>query len=171
MERWLRYIFLYVVLVVLQLFVFDQLHFRGFVNAFPYIFFILALPFSISGRSILLLSALLGLTIDFFSGTMGVHMAALVSMGYGRILLLPALAPKGDYEADLSPSVRANGWGWYIRYSFILTFIHSTILYLVESFSFVNLGYTFLNILFSTLFTSVLLVIFQLSGQKRNSSL
>lgn len=169
MERWFRYIFLFVALVVLQLFVFNQLHFRGFVNAFPYIYFVLALPFSVSGRSILLLSALLGFAVDFFSGTMGVHMAAMVFMGYSRILLLPALAPQGDYEVDLAPSVRVNGWSWFLRYSIILTFIHSTALFLVESFSFVNLNFTLINIFFSTIFTSFLLVIMQLGGQSKAS--
>lgn len=169
MERWIRYIFLFVALVILQLFVFDQLNFRGYVNAFPYIYFILALPFSVSGRSILLLSAFMGLVIDFFSGTMGVHMAALVFMGYSRILLLPALAPQGDYEADVEPSAQANGWGWYIRYSFILTLVHSFVIYIVESFSFVNFSFILLNILFSSLLTAVMFLILQIAGQKRSS--
>lgn len=169
MERWLRYIFLFLALVILQLFVFDQLNFRGYINAFPYIYFILALPFSLSGRSILLLSAFMGLVIDFFSGTMGVHMAALVFMGYSRILLLPALAPQGDYEADVEPSVQANGWGWYIRYSLILTFVHSFVIYIVESFSFVNFSFILLNILFSSLLTALLFLILQIAGQKRSS--
>ncbi len=167
MMRWLRYIMLFFVVVVLQLFVFNQIHFRGYINAFPYIYLILAIPFGVSGRTVLLLSALLGISIDFFTGSMGVHMSALVLMGFVRTFLLPALAPQGDYEAGVIPSVSVNGWSWYLRYSIILTLIHNTVLFFVESFTFVNAGYTLINILFSSIFTVVLLVLLQIGIQHR----
>lgn len=167
MFKGLRYTLLFVVLVVLQLFVFNQIHFRGFLYAFPYIFFVLALPFGTSGRSVLMLSAAMGLAIDFFTGSMGVHTSAMVMLGYSRHLILPALAPQGDYENGVVPSVPVNGWGWYLRYLVFLTLIHHTILFFVESFSFQNLGFTFLNILLSSLFTIILLIILQISFRQR----
>lgn len=166
MERWLKYSMLFAVMVGLQVLVFSHIQFRGMANAFPYVFFIIALPFGMSGRTVLILSALLGFGVDFLSGTLGVHMAATIFAGYIRILLLPALAPQGDYELGTSPSVRDNGWGWFLRFSIIMVLVHHIVLFFVESFTFVNIGVTLLNILVSSVFSLSIISIFQTAFKK-----
>ncbi len=169
MERWLKYTFLFVVLVGLQVLVFSQMQFRGTINAFPYVYFILALPFGIQGRNVLMLSALLGLSVDFFSGTMGVHMAAAVFAGFFRIVLLPALSPQGDYEVGTVPSVRDNGWSWFLRYSGFMVLTHHLVLYLVESFSFSNFSMILVNTLQSSVLTLLVISIIQTAVKKNLS--
>ena len=169
MERWLKYSILFALMVGLQVLVFSHVQFRGIANAFPYVFFIIALPFGMSGRTVLILSALLGFAVDFLSGTLGVHMAAAVFAGYVRMQLLPALAPQGDYEVGSSPSVRDNGWGWFLRFSIIMVLAHHTVLFFVESFSFLNVGITLLNILFSSILSLSVINIFQVATRKQLS--
>lgn len=154
-------------MVGLQVLVFSHVQFRAMVNAFPYVFFIIALPFGMSGRTILILSALLGFAVDFLSGTLGVHMAAAVFAGYMRLLLLPALAPQGDYEIGTAPSVRDNGWGWFLRFSIIMILAHHTVLFFMESFSFINTGATLLNILLSSILSGAVIGVYQ-TAVKRN---
>lgn len=161
MERWLKYSILFAVLVGLQVLVFSHIQFRGMANAFPYVLFVIALPFGMSGRTVLILSALLGFAVDFFSGTLGVHMAATVFAGYIRLLLLPSLAPQGDYEVGTTPSVRDNGWPWFLRFSVLMVLVHHMVLFFVESFSFANMGLTFLNVLVSSIFSIAVIAIFQ----------
>lgn len=158
---------LFVVMAGLQVLVFSQIHLFGMINAFPYIYFIICLPFKISGRSILILSALIGLLVDFLSGTMGVHMTAMVLAGYARIHLLPVLAPQGDYEVGTSPSVNDHGWTWFLRYAFLITIIHHLTLFIVESFTFAHLGITLLNTILSTALTLVIMAVFQSSIRNR----
>jgi len=169
MARWFKYLILFGVLVALQVLVFGHLQFRGSINAFPYIYFILVLPFGIQGRNVLILSALIGLLVDFLSGTMGVHMAASVAAGFFRLILLPALAPQGDYDSVAVPSVRNNGWAWFLRYAVFMVLVHHLILFWVEAFSFSNFGITLLNALFSSLFTILIILLFQLSIRKELS--
>jgi len=166
MERWFKYTILFAVMVALQVLVFSHIQFRGMANAFPYIYFIIALPFGMSGRSILGYSVLLGFAIDFLSGTLGVHMAASVFVGYLRILLLPALAPQGNYEVGTVPSVRDNGWGWFLRYAIIMVFVHHAILFFVESFTFVNAGDTLFNVLVSSVLSISIICIIQTAVKK-----
>ena len=166
MGRWLNYFMLFVLMVGLQVLVFSHIQFRGVANAFPYVFFIIALPFGMSGRNVLLLSALLGFSVDFLSGTLGVHMAAAVFVAYVRLLLLPALAPQGDYEVGTSPSVRVNGLSWFLRYSIIMVLVHHTILFFVESFTFANIGVTLINILVSSLLSLSVIGVFQTAARK-----
>lgn len=156
-------------MVGLQVLVFSHIQFRGMANAFPYVFFVIALPFGMPGRTVLLLGALLGFAVDFFSGTIGVHMAATVFAGYIRMLVLPALAPQGDYEVGTAPSVRDNGWAWFLRYSLIMVLAHHTMLFFVESFTFINAGVTFLNILVSSLLSISLISVFQMAIKKDRS--
>ncbi|MDA3853952.1 MAG: hypothetical protein PF444_06915 [Bacteroidales bacterium] len=166
MGRWVNYFILFALMVGLQVLVFSHIQFRGMANAFPYVFFIIALPFGMSGRTVLILSALLGFAVDFLSGTLGVHMAAAVFAGYIRMMLLPALAPQGDYEVGTSPSVRDNGWGWFLRFSVIMVLAHHTVLFFVESFTFVNIGVTLFNIMVSSIFSIAVISIFQTAVRK-----
>lgn len=166
MGRWLKFTILFSVMVALQVLVFSHIQFRGMANAFPYIYFIIALPFGMSGRSVLAYSVLLGFVVDFLSGTLGVHMAATVFVGYLRIILLPSLAPQGNYEVGTVPSVRDNGWPWFLRYAIIMVLAHHTVLFFVESFTFINAGVTFLNILVSSLFSIIVISIFQTAIKK-----
>ncbi len=163
MVRWLKYSVLFVFLVGLQVLVFSHIQFRGVANAFPYILFLIALPVEMSGRTVLLLSLLLGFAVDFFTGTLGVHMAACVAAGFLRIMLLPAMAPQGNYEVGTVPSVRDNGWTWFLRYAFIITIVHHFLLFLIESFSFTNIGLTLINMLVSSVLTLFVISIFQMA--------
>lgn len=167
MERWIKYIALFATMAFLQVLVFSQIDLFGMVNAFPYIYFIIILPFDINGRNILTLSAILGILVDFLSGTMGVHMLAMVMGGYARTLLLPALAPQGDYEVGTSPSVNDYGWGWFTRYALLITIIHHLTLFIIESFTFAHFGLTLANALLSTVLTLVTMLIFQSSIRNR----
>lgn len=167
MERWLKYTILFMSMAGLQALVFSQIHLFGMINAFPYIYFIIILPFKINGRNALILSALLGIIVDFLSGTMGVHMTAMVIAGYARTHLLPALAPQGDYEVGTSPSVNDYGWAWFLRYTFLITIIHHLALFFVESFTFAHLGLTLLNTILSTALTLIIMAIFQSAIRNR----
>jgi hypothetical protein len=169
MERWLRYTILFVALALLQVLIFSHIHFAGMVNAFPYVYFIMILPFGANGRQILLLSALLGFAIDFMSGTMGVHMTAMVFAGYARILLLPALSPSGDYEVGATPCVRDNGWPWFLRYSVLMILIHHLILFFTESFTLMHFGTTLANALLSSIFSLLIIILFQVAVRKHLS--
>ncbi len=166
MGRAFKIILLFIVMVGLQALVFSRIQFRGVINAFPYIYFIIILPFGLSGRVVLLLSALLGFGVDFLSGTFGVHMTATVFAGYLRLLILPALSAQDGYEQHLIPSIRHNGRVWFLRYSAVIVLAHHTALFFVESFTFVNFGMTLVNMLASALFSIVLILIFQLAIRK-----
>jgi len=65
-KSFLTYFFLFVILIVTQLLVFNNIELSGYINPYVYVLFILLLPFDVP-RVVLLLSAfLLGLCIDLF---------------------------------------------------------------------------------------------------------
>lgn len=80
-----KYAIMFVSLVLVQVLILNNIQFSGFVNPYVYVLFILLLPFTIPGYLLLGLSFLMGISIDIFSNTLGLHAAASV------FLFAPAL--------------------------------------------------------------------------------
>ena len=154
-------IFRFVLLVFLQLFVLNNIQFSGFVNPYLYIMFIMLLPFEISGWFMLILAFIMGMVIDVASATMGYHTIATVFMAYFRIHLLRYIAPHDGYEPGMSPTVSSLGFSWFIKYAAILTLAQHLVLFCIESFRLSDLLFTSLRALASSVFTIILIVIYQ----------
>jgi len=146
----------FIVLVLIQVWVLNNIHFFRIAIPFLYIYFILKLPAGINRTSILLLSFLIGLVIDIFSNTPGLHAAACTFAGFCRQPLIQLLVGK-DVIADLSPSYRMFGIGGFFKYAFIMVLLHHTALYLVESFSFFDPASLLIRIVASVILTTVLI--------------
>lgn len=116
MNSFLRYTGAFVLLVALQLLIFNNIEFSGYVNPYVYVMFILILPVSIPSWILLLLGFLTGFVIDIFSGTMGVHTFATVLAGFVRPWVLSLNVTAEAAEDDMSPSARRSGlrWFWFI---------------------------------------------------------
>ena len=82
--------FLFVVLVLLQVLIFNNVAYWGYVNPMIYIVYLLAAPYRENRVPYLLTAFLLGLCIDMFSNTGGLHAASSVFIS---LLALAYLAP------------------------------------------------------------------------------
>ena len=156
-----RYILNFVVLVFLQVFIFNNIQFSGFINPYIYVLFILILPFETPKWLLLVIAFLLGLTIDLFSNTLGMHISATVFMAFLRPYVLKVISPRDGYESETLPQLRYYGASWFIRYSVILVFAHHLFLFYIEVFSFSNFFATFARAILSSLFTITIILISQ----------
>ncbi|MBT6835150.1 MAG: rod shape-determining protein MreD, partial [Bacteroidetes bacterium] len=105
----IRKIIIYIVhflfLVVLQVFVLNNIHLFEIVHPYIYIYFILLLPVSIPKTSLIILAFLLGLVIDVFSNTYGIHAAASTLVGFLRPLLVGQFVSDSDPDAIIEPHI------------------------------------------------------------------
>ena len=154
-------VFRFVLLILLQLFVLNNIQFSGFVNPYLYILFILLLPFEISGWLMLVLAFIMGMLIDIASSTIGYHTIATVLMAYCRIYLLRLIAPHDGYELSMSPTIFSLGFTWFFKYAVILTLVHHLVLFWIESFRFTDFLPSTLRALASSVFTILLIGIYQ----------
>ena len=154
-------------LILLQVLVLNHIEFSGYINPYLYILFIILLPFETPKWMLLLLSFLLGLFIDIFMGTWGIHTFATVFIGFLRPIVLKFIAPREGYETGTLPNVRFFGYEWFIRYATILVVAHHLTLFYVEAFKFHHFFSTFFRAIFSSVFTMLLVVLSQLLTQKR----
>jgi rod shape-determining protein MreD len=148
---------LFIHLVFLQVWLFDNIHLFGLATPLLYIYFIIKLPVSMNRNTVMVLSALLGFIIDIFSGTFGLSMTVMVITGFIRYFLLKLFMPKDIFD-DYIPSFSTLGRFLFMRYAGVITLIQISLLYLIESLSLFTPGLLFLRIAGS--FTLTILLIF-----------
>jgi rod shape-determining protein MreD len=153
-----RYGLQFLVLVLLQVFILNNIQLGGYVNPYLYILFILLLPINTPKWLLLVLGFVLGITIDLFTHTPGMNSSATVFMSFIRPYVLELIAPREGYEKDSSPRIKLYGFAWFLRYSVILVFAHHSVLFYIEVFRFSDFFLTFIRVILSTAFSTVLIV-------------
>lgn len=157
----LRNILRYFVLVLVQVLIIKNIELGRFINPFIYVLFIIALPFETPRTLLLFISFILGITIDMFYDTSGMHAAACVLIAYIRPGILKLFSPRDGYEFGIQPTIQYLGVPWFLSYAGILVFVHHLFLFFIEIFRFNEFFSTFLRIIISTFFTMLLIVVSQ----------
>lgn len=143
----------FVGLAVLQVLVFNQVAWgwggRTYLAIFVYPLFLALLPLRTPRPFVILLSFCLGLTVDFFSETLGLHAGALTFAAYCRPLILHTVRPRDGYNIKASPTVADLGAGWMLPYLALLLLAHLLAFYLLQTFSIYFAGEIVLKTLFS----------------------
>ena len=114
-------------LVLVQAIVLEEasLNTDGYCNVLLYPLFILFLPINLPVPSAVLLGFLVGLAVDFFTGTLGVNAGAGAFSGYARAIILHRFATKGGYsgkEPIASPVY--FGWRWFLSVAGVFFAVH-----------------------------------------------
>jgi rod shape-determining protein MreD len=157
----LRLGLIFILLILLQVLLFNNIQFSGYVNPYVYIMFILLLPVEIPSWLLLLLSFITGLTIDFFSGSPGMHTSATVLAGFVRPYVLRLVSPRDGYESGNDPSMIAYGFRWFFIYSLLIVLVHHTTLFYIEVFRFADFFRTMLRVLLSSLFSMAFILLIE----------
>ncbi|MGB4204042.1 MAG: rod shape-determining protein MreD [Bacteroidales bacterium] len=161
MSQYLKVILQFLLLVLFQVLVLNNIRFAGYANPYLYILFILMLPYETPGWLLLIISFITGFTIDLFSAQQGIHTAATVFAGFLRPGILKLVLPKQDSVPGNYPSLQAMGMQTFLTYSVILVIIHHFSLYLLEIFRFSEIFRTMLRTGLSSLLTLLLIIITQ----------
>ncbi len=152
----------FVLLILLQVLVFNNMDLGGYLTPAVYVLFILLLPRSINKSLLLILGFFTGLTIDFFLNTPGLHAAATVLMAFMRPTIIQLFFRNLDFAQGEAPDINKLGMGGFLRYAFVLIFIQHTALFLLEVFSFHHFLFTLYRSLLSSLLTTILVLVFVL---------
>ena len=153
-----RYFLQFLVLVLLQVFILNNVQLGGFINPYIYILFIILLPVNTPKWLLLVLGFVLGLSIDLFAHTPGMNSSASVFLAFIRPYILEIVAPREGYEKDSSPRIKIYGFTWFLRYAFIMVLAHHFVLFYIEVFRFSDFFLTFSRVILSTIFSTLLIV-------------
>ncbi|SDX40495.1 rod shape-determining protein MreD [Lutibacter oricola] len=149
----------FILLILIQVLVLNHINLFGYLNPMPYIVWVLLFPIRKNKTSFLLLSFLLGLTLDFFSNSGGIHAAATLFIAFIRLPLLTIVLRKNDFDYYLF-NLRGISFSKAIIFISLLTIIHHFIVFSLVYFNFSEI----ITILNNTLFTSIFTIILSLLG-------
>jgi len=157
---WLKNSVFFAILVLLQVWVFNQVHLFGLIIPLPYIYFLLKLSNKANRNVVVLWAFFLGLTIDVFNNTAGINALATTVVGFFRYYVLQLMVSRE--EEAIVPSTKTMGVSGFIRYALILVLLHHTILFVTEAFSMYSPGLMVLKILGSSVLSLLLILAFEL---------
>lgn len=153
-----KYIIIFVVLVLVQVLILNNIQFSGLINPYIYILFILLLPFTIPGYLLLGLSFLLGISIDIFNNTPGIHAGATVLLGFLRPGIAQLISSRETIEKGNTPNMTQLGFASFLKYTVISVLVHHLFLFYAEAFSFGGFFETLLRCILSSIFSIVIIL-------------
>ena len=124
------------VLLLLQVLIFDQVHPWGYGAPLLCPLIVITLPLGTSRSAALLWGFCTGLVADIFAGTPGISSAALTFIAFLQPPLLNKVVDADESEEELTPSFTTIGRWKHIRFIALLLLIHHTIYFALEGFSY-----------------------------------
>ncbi|CAL2079597.1 rod shape-determining protein MreD [Tenacibaculum sp. 190524A02b] len=155
MNRTLYLVFLFIFFVLLQVLVLNKVLLFGHINPYLYIAFIFIYPLNQKRIPILTVSFFLGLCVDLFSNSGGIHAFATLFIAYIRLFLVKTIFKKIESEYLLF-NLRLETFDKVFNYVAILTLVHHFVLYSFINFSLYNFSNVIINTLLSSIFTLIL---------------
>lgn len=133
------YTILFIVLVLSQVIIFNNLCIFNVAIPYAFILFILHLPININLNLLYLLSFLLGFTIDIFFDTLGMNALACVLISAIRKPVFLLFYSRDDDKDNVIPSINIIGNSSFIKYASMMSLIYCVLLNIIQSFTFSNI--------------------------------
>lgn len=157
MKRYREHMIRFVVLVLVQVLILNQIELNGYINPFLYILFILRLPPAMEREYVMLSAFALGFCIDVFSNSMGLHMGAAVFLAYMRPYLINIVTIRGGANVE-TLNIKQLKLGRFVTYAGLAALTHHFFLFYMDVFKFSQFFHTFLRATLSSIFTLILLL-------------
>ncbi|MDP1802803.1 MAG: rod shape-determining protein MreD [Bacteroidota bacterium] len=154
-------IFRFILLILVQVIIIQNINLSSYVILLPYVLVIILLPFELSRVTVLLISFFLGICIDYFFDSSGLHTSACTLMGFSRYYVLKFISPRDGYDIGVQPTVNDMGLAWFLSYAGTLIIIHHFFFFYIEVFRFSEFFGTFFRAVLSSLGTFILVYLIQ----------
>ena len=155
--EWIRQIVRLVVVVLLQVLLFDHLQIAGWGLPMVYVLFLMNLPVQVPRWAEMLIGAIVGVVFDVWHSSLGVNMAACVAFCYLRPIVLGNLIQ--DLERVKGEVCSASiGSIEYVKSLAILTVVHHLLVFSLESWSWHNWWIVLLQTLLSSVLTILIIM-------------
>lgn len=150
-------IFRFVILVIIQVMILDHVLFLGYINPYLYLLFVIYLPINTNRAYVLILAFILGLSIDFFNNTGGIHAASTLFVAYIRPFLLKlSFGLSYDYN---TLKLNETNFKQQFLYVILMVFVHHLLMFSLEYFSTNYIAEILKNTLYSSIFSSIVIII------------
>ena len=149
MQRYLSYVGMFIGVVLLQIFLIDNISLGIYFHPLIYVAFIILLPLDMLPVWVVLLSATLGLTMDMMTGMCGLNVIAATATGFARMAIIGFTSGLNTGVDDTIPALYRLPQKNLLTYIILMVLMHSIIYFVMESLSMAHLFHTLLRVIVS----------------------
>ena len=155
--EWTKQIGRYLLIMVLQVLLFDQLQLWGACHPYIYVLCLLMMPITLTHSVDMLIGAFAGFIMDIFCNSLGVHMAACILLMYIRPYLIGVIVNDKD-RLNEQISLHAIGMEALLKYTVIMVLIHHLTVFSLAAWSWSHMGFVLLETIVSSTITILLVI-------------
>lgn len=154
---WSKQIVRYIIVMALQVLLFDQLQLWGACHPYIYVLCLLMMPITLPASVQMLIGAAAGIVMDIFCNSLGVHMAGCILIMFIRPYLIGAVVSDKD-RLNEQISLRSIGMEALLKYVIILVLIHHLTVFAIGAWSWNHIGFVLLETVVSSLVTILVII-------------
>jgi len=155
--EWTKQIGRYILVMVLQVLLFDQLQLWGACHPYIYLLCLLMMPITLPPIADMLIGGIIGLIMDMFCNSLGVHTASCILIMFLRPYLLGVILNDKD-RLNEQVSLRSIGMEAFIKYVVILVLIHHLTVFSLAAWSWYHIGFVLLETAVSSAITIFVII-------------
>lgn len=154
---WIKQTGRFLLLLLLQVLLINNLQFLGVCHPYIYIFSLLVMPITLPRWADMLIGGVVGLILDIFCNSLGVHIAACIMLMYVRPYLIGAYVSDRERLTD-EIDVRSIGVVNFVKYTILLVLLHHTMVFFLTAWSVQHFWFTLLEVVVSSVVSIILII-------------
>ena len=155
--EWTKQIGRYILVMVLQVLLFDQLQLWGACHPYIYLLCLLMMPITLPPIADMLIGGIIGLIMDMFCNSLGVHTASCILIMFLRPYLLGVILNDKD-RLNEQVSLRSIGMEAFIKYVVIMVVVHHLTVFSLAAWSWYHIGFVLLETVVSSVITILVII-------------
>jgi len=155
--EWTKQLGRYIVVMLLQVLLFDQLQLLGVCHPYIYILCLLMMPITLPHSVDMLIGAAAGMVMDVFCNSLGIHTAACILIMFLRPYLIGAFVNDKD-RLNEQISLHAIGMEAMIKYVITMVIIHHLTVFLLAAWSWQHIGFVVMETIVSSTITILVIL-------------
>ena len=159
--EWTKQIGRYIVVMLLQVLLVDQLQFFGVCHPYIYVLCLLMMPITLPHGADMLIGAAAGLVMDIFCNSLGIHMAGCILIMFIRPYLLGVIVNDKD-RLNEQISLHAVGMEALVKYIAILVVLHHFTIFCLAAWSWSHIGFVLMETIVSSTITFGLIIAYNI---------
>lgn len=154
---WIKQIGRFIVVMVLQILLFNQLQLWGVCHPYVYVLCLLMMPITLPHSVDMVIGAVVGLLMDVCCNSLGIHTASCILVMFLRPYLIAAFVNEKERLTE-QISVRAIGFEAFIKYAVLLVMIHHLAVFMLAAWSWSHIGFVLAETVVSSMMTLLLII-------------
>ena len=154
---WTKQIGRYILVMALQVLLFDQLQFLGICHPYIYVLCLLMMPITLPHNVDMLIGAAAGIIMDVFCNSLGVHTAACIFIMFLRPYVIGAVVSDKD-RLNEQINLHSIGMEALVKYVVIMVLIHHLSVFMLAAWSWSHIGFVLLETVVSSIITLTVII-------------